>query len=139
MIYADQSQVRAALAVYGDDLDLPDDLEPLIAAGERAVDGRLGPYPVDPVTGLKLNPTLLGAAQAAALMRATAIACGHLAQLDTEQALGIGDWMPAGFTPLRGTGLEPLIDAALAGFDLIARSGCALPDPEPLLNDVFFF
>ena len=135
-VYADESQVRAALAVYGDGLDLPDALGPLIASAQRAVDGRLGPYPPDAVTGLKLDPGALTAAQAAALMRATAIACGHLASLEPEQALGVGDWMPAGFTPLRGTGLEPLIDAALAGHGLIARSGCALPDLDPVLDDV---
>lgn len=132
-LYASSAQVTAELA--GHDLDLPDDLDGAIRSAERAVDRRLGPYPTDPVTGLKLTPLLLSAAQRAALVRAVAVAVGNLAQLDAEEAFGVGDWLPAGFTPVRGSGVEPLIDAALAGHDLLQRSGCALPDPERVFDD----
>lgn len=139
MIYATAVQVRAALAGHPDlplpappDPDSTDALEPLIARAEHAVDLRLGPYTVDPTTGRKLDPTLLNAAQRDALERATAAALGHLAQLAAEQDFGVDDYTPALLTPQRGTGIGAVIDRELSGAGLIARSGCAQPDPVPV-------
>lgn len=138
-LYATAEQVRAELAGH-DDLDLPDDvaLDALVEEAQREVDRRLGPLLTSASTGLKLTPLLLASSQRAALTRAVAVAVGHAVLLDTEQAFGVGDWLPQGFTPLPGIGSGSIIDAQLAGHGLIARSGCAAPDPEPLLDDIPF-
>jgi len=132
-LYATSAQVTAELAGH-DDLELPDGaaLDALVEEAQREVDRRIGPLLTSPTTGLKLAPLLLTVAQRAALVRAVAVAVGHAVLTDSEQALGTDDLIPAGFFQTRGTGLAPLIDAQLAGFDLISRSGCALPEPEPV-------
>lgn len=131
--YATAAQVTSALAAYPD-LTPPSGelLDHLIALGESAVDRRLGPYVGDPLTGRKLDATLLNAGQRAALVRAVAVAVGHLSQLDGEQALGVDDVLPASLAPQRGAGLAVRIDEQLAGHGLVARSGCAAPDPVPV-------
>jgi hypothetical protein len=131
--YASAAEVTSELAAH-DDLHLPAGaaLDALIEAAQRAVDRRLGPLLVDATTGLKLTPVLLTVAQRGALVRATAVAVGHAVLAEGEETFGTLDLLPAGLTPLRGPSLGALIDAQLAGFDLLQRSGCALPDPEPL-------
>lgn len=130
-MYATDERVRDQLAPFTD-LALPDDLTALISAAEHEVDLRLGPYAPDPETGRKLDPVDLTHAQAGALAYATALAVGYLAAQEMEEALGMGDLVPALVRPVAGAGLGARIDAALAGLGLIARSGCALPTPEPV-------
>ena len=131
--YASQEQIQAELAGHAD-LQLPsgNDLEKLIEAGQRAVDRRLGPLATDPVSGLKLSPILLTIAQRAALARAVAIAVGHLALSDAEVTFGTTDFLPEQVRVLPTPAMGELLDAELAGHGLIARSGCVLPDPDPL-------
>lgn len=132
-VYAAETEITAALAAHpGLGLPAGEALDALIDAAERAVDGRLGPLARDPLTGRKLAPLLLTAAQRAALVRAVAVAVGHLSQLDDEAAFGLDDYLPNLLSLQRGDGLAARIDAALAGHGLIARSGCALPDPVPV-------
>ncbi len=136
-VYATEAQITAALAAHPE-LGLPggEALDALILAGERAVDARLGPLLRDPVTGAKLAPLLLNAAQRAALVRAVAVAVGHLSQLDDEAAFGLDDYLPNLLSLQRGDGLAARIDSELAGFGLLARSHCALPDPPPARSGV---
>jgi hypothetical protein len=49
----------------------PDALERLLERAERDIDALLGPRPVDPDTGLKLDPPRLAAWERTALARAT--------------------------------------------------------------------
>ena len=131
--YATQSQIVAALAAHPD-VQVPggDALEQLIAGAERAVDRRLGPYPVDPVTGAKLAPELLTVAQRAALVAAVAVGVGHAILADGEETFGGDDYLPNLISRVSGDGLGARIDSELAGHALLARSGCALPDPLPV-------
>ena len=148
-LYATAEQVTTELAgLEGLSLPSGEQLERLIEAGERAVDGRLGPLEVDPVYGRKLplvvdlvtgevslDPELTTPAQRAAVVRAVALAVGHISMQDSEQLLGVDDFIPEQVRPLRGRGLPALLDAELAGFGLIARSGCCLPDPPVIVPD----
>lgn len=135
-LYATPAQVLAELAGL-EELSLPsgEALVKLVEAGERAVDQRVGPILPDPITGLKLTPSLLNVAQKAALVRAVSLAVAHLSELSLEERVGLDDYAPALLTRLRGTGLGKVIDGALAGTGLLQRSGCALPDPVLPLPD----
>jgi len=128
--YATAAEVTAALARWTA-LQLPSGaaLEALIVEAEGAVDARLGPLLPSAITGRKVDPALLTAGQRAALTAATALAVGHLSELEMEQALGLDDFVPDSLRPLRGAGLGARIDETLSGHNLLARSGCALPDP----------
>jgi len=132
-VYASQAQITTELAPHPE-LGLPSGaaLDALISAAERAVDARLGPLLRDPISGAKLVPALLTAAQRAAVVRAVATAAGHLSQLDSEAAFGLDDYLPSLLSLQRGDGLGARIDSELAGFGLLARSGSALPDPVPV-------
>lgn len=144
-LYATAEEVTAELAgLEGLSLPAGDALERLISSAERSIDGRLGPLEPDPIYGRKLplvvdagtgevslDPLLVTPAQRAAVVRAVAVAVAHLSELDLEQQLGLDDYAPALLTRLRGSGLAAVIDAQIAGYGLIARSGCALPDAEP--------
>lgn len=128
------------------DLDLPpgvdedgeaipsSELERLIAASERDVDRLLGPIPML-ATGRKLDAASLSAAQRAALSRATAAACEFRLAVGPEELTGETDYLSGELTMLRRASRPPGPRAAeeLAGFGLVRRSGCALPDPPPLL------
>jgi hypothetical protein len=129
MIYATTAEILEALEHFPD-LNLSvEEVELLIDRAERAVDQRLGPYAVDPITGRKLDPEALTPSQLDGLRRAVAVAVGHLSQLDPEATFGLDDFAPAEMRPMAGAGLGPRIDAELADLDLIRRGGTALPDP----------
>lgn len=134
MFYASADQIRHELGAFAE-LALPSDdaaLEKLISAAERAVDQRLGPYASDPISGRKLDPEALTPSQVDGLLRAVAVAVGHLSQLDVEATFGLDDFSPAELRPLAGAGLATKIDEQLAGLDLIGRSGTVLPDVDAL-------
>jgi hypothetical protein len=130
MGYATVDQVRAELEPYPE-IPLPGDdaLERLIATGQRAVDARIGPYPILP-TGTKLDPAELTDPQAEALVRAVAVAVAHQLLTESESLFGVDDVLPAQVTLLRGSGLDARLDAELAGHGLIARTLCAAPTIE---------
>ena len=128
------------------DLDLPpgvdedgeaipsSELERLIAASERDVDRLLGPIPML-ATGRKLDPATLSPAQREALSRAVGAAVEFRLMLDAETLTGADDFVPGGeVTLIRRASRPPgpRVHEELAGFGLVKRSGCALPDPPPL-------
>jgi len=134
--YASAELLRAYAAPSGVLLPADDaELEALLERAERDVDRLLGPYAVDPLTGLKLDPLELAPAQAGAVARATCAAAEY------RSAIGEDGWIEArdGLTAVGGLSfdLRPLVRASpkaleeLAGHSLLLRSGCALPDsPE---------
>jgi len=86
-------------------------------------------------TGRKLDPATLSPAQRAALSRATAAACEFRLAVGPEELTGETDYLSGELTMLRRASRPPgpRVLEELAGFNLIRRSGCALPDPPPLL------
>lgn len=132
--YAGAELLRAYCAASG--VVLPAtaaELDALIERAERDIDRLLGPYPIDPLTGLKLDPLEVTPAQAGALARATCAAAEY------RVAVGEDAWIEArdGLTAVGGLSfdLRPLPRVApkaleeLSGHALLLRSGCALADP----------
>ncbi len=107
-------------------------LERLIAHAERDVDRAIGGPPIPLATGLRLDPTTLPAAQRAALSRAVGAAVEYRLSIDPEALVGADDFLPGGdLTVLRRASRPPgpRVLEELAGYGLVKRSGCALPDP----------
>lgn len=132
--YASDEQVRAYLS-ENPELEVPADLAPLIGHGERDVDRAIGGPPILLATGLRLDPTLLSTAQRGALSRAVGAAVEFRLMLDAETLTGADDFVPGGeVTLIRRASRPPgpRVLEELAGFGLVRRSGCALPDPPPL-------
>jgi hypothetical protein len=124
--YATQTDLDQYL--IGSDVSPPDDAEALLRRAETAVDGALGPYPVNASTGLKLDPGSLTTIQRDALARATAAAAEH--ELIVGRDWG-DDFAPPNMMPLRraSTTSEQML-RELAGFALVTYSGCAQPTPD---------
>jgi hypothetical protein len=120
--------------LYGnEEVSYPDDedvVEALLERAEKRVDTFLGPYPAQPVTGLKLDPASLTAEQRTALARATA-ACGeHELLVGSAFLAGSDDFAPPGLVQIRGPlRIPPLVAEELAGSGLVKTSYCASPTP----------
>jgi hypothetical protein len=141
-VYATAQQVIEYVGSDNPDVELPDgvdsdgellpgsELERLIAHAERDVDRELGPIP-KLTTGLKLDPAALTEAQRGALARATAAAVEFRASLDAETLVGADDYLSGEVSIIRRAGRPPgpRVREELAGFGLVKRSGCAVPDP----------
>jgi len=132
--YATAEQLVAYCAVSGVVIaESDDEREALILRAEEDVDRILGPYLRDPVTGRKLIPNLLTAAQRDALARATCAAAEFRAAQGEDTLVGDDD----GTTSVPELGLAavatlprppgPKCLEALADYGLVIRSGCAAP------------
>jgi hypothetical protein len=144
--YATGEEVAAYLS-DNPDLDLPpgvdedgeaipsSELERLIAHAERDVDRAIGGPPVLLATGLRLDPTALSAAQRGALARAVGAAVEYRLSIDSEALVGADDYVPSEVSIINRAGRPPgpRVAEEMSGYGLIRRSGCALPDPPPLL------
>jgi hypothetical protein len=127
--YTTEEELRAYVA-DNDEVTLPSDAEPVLQRAERDVDRALGPYAVDPDTGLKLEPSTLTDAQQAALSRATCAAAEWRLQLGEATLTGDDDdFLPPGFTQVRTAGRQaPKLLEELAGSGLITWSGTVESD-----------
>jgi hypothetical protein len=126
-IYASVAEMRvyvednpAVAAVLGDDATV----ERLLERNEHRVDGVLGPYPIDPDSGLKLNPTDLTTPQKDALSRATCAAAEHEVMVGHDFLVGEEDLIPGELQVLRrGSRQAPKMVEELAGTGLVTYSG----------------
>jgi hypothetical protein len=100
------------------------DLESLLIRAEGDVDRALGPYPVDPTTGLKLDPASLTTAQKASLSRAVCAAAEWRITISEKELIGGDDFVPSELRILRTGGrVSPKMLEALAGSGLVSYSG----------------
>lgn len=113
---------------------IPDDeaAERLLARAEREVDRAIG-GPPHPTRRRRLEPSLLTAAQAEALARATCAQASFLLEQRPRTLIGADDGLTSigelafSARPLPRLGARVLEE--LAGFGLLARSGTVAPSP----------
>jgi hypothetical protein len=119
-----------------DAAEIPDDEDVVTAVlmrAERRVDALLGPIPVQPDTGLKLDPAALTPEQQNALARATAAMGEHELTVSREFLAGGDEFVGAGLVQVRGPlRMPPSVLEELAGHGLVRTSYCAGPTPPPV-------
>jgi hypothetical protein len=129
--YATKADLEAYVADNDAVSGLCDDdaVQRLLERAERRVDAALGPYVVDPDTGLKLDPGDLTWAQQQSLARATCAAAEHELVVGAELLTGEDDFAPPEVTVLRRAGRQaPKVLEELAGSGLLTFSGTVAVD-----------